>query len=435
MNYNIDKKYDEYLKALKKTKFEGLMNYDVSRILYNDIGFSFNMKFTYIAKHVLFRLFFVYMNINVNKSDDQDILLFTHRFGRRDHDQYWESFKKLINNFNEIEIFYTKDKLKFNYHIFEDIKNFAINLYKLKEIDIWQSRIWLALQLINAKKITEELDRINVQCKVVFMFYDGGFEGSIISQYFKRIKSKTVTLQHGQCLFRENGIDHLNQSVIMNFISDYCICKGEFSKQQFVRAGIDEKRVIPLGDLNFKSDTKVKDLHSTDSKKAFCVFLDTPSYDFYERSTKNLIEFSNEFSELYNYNYYIKPHPADNKKSYLKYTNIKYNIKVFDNNSDIADIIDEIDFSIFHASAIYSDLLRLHIKPFKYISEIPFNIVTDEFDAFYDVFELKAKIETWYMNGPEEKKSYFDTQNKIYSNPIEVKERYLDFIKEIIDDY
>ena len=429
--FDKDKMHGKYLDILSDIELKDFDGYDIRSILFNDIWFSFNMKFTYVIKHLLAKISTKYLALNETCNVTDKFLLFTFHYNRKDHDEYWDNFKQISNIKNEIELQY-KYSYRINKELIGNVYKFAKIFSALDKIKLLKSRIWLSLQLLVALKIISKLEATHREYNAVFMFYDGGFEGNIVSQFYKQQGATTITLQHGQCLYRDKNHDRINQSVILNFISDYCICKGEFAKKQFIKAGFDESRLLPLGNLDF-SDELYEGIITEDEKKALCVFLDTPSYPFYKESTKQLIDAANFFCKEYDFIYFIKPHPADKEKSYLESINRKYCKEILDSNHSLDEIGIRIDFSIFHASAIYADLLLRNIKAYKLVTEINFDIVLDEFDTFTSIDELHEKNEIWINTDVSKKYAFFKEQNELYSNPYDVKRRYQDFIKSLDD--
>lgn len=432
MKFDKDILHGQIISILDELTFKDTKFYKWSSILFNDIGYSFDIKYRYILKQLIIKLFFGYFKIQKNDYNLEKIMLFTIKYNRNDHDGYWEKFKKISGVQYEIELKYNENGIRLNDKILPDTINFMKIFCSLNRINLLKSRIWISIQILNAQNIIKELERIDAKCKSVIMFYDGGFEGNIVSQFYKQQGATTITLQHGQCLYRDKNHDRINQSVILNFISDYCICKGEFAKKQFIKAGFDESRLLALGNLDFV-DGLNEGIITDDEKKVFCIFLDTPSYPFYKESTKQLIDVANSFCEKFNFIYFIKPHPADKEKSYLESIDRKYCKEILDSNHSLEEIGEKNDFSIFHASAIYADLLLRNIKAYKLETEIDFDIVLDEFDTFTSIDELHEKNEIWINTDVSKKYAFFKEQNELYSNPYDVKRRYQDFIKSLDD--
>ncbi|WP_349408712.1 hypothetical protein [Pseudalkalibacillus sp. SCS-8] len=432
MKKNMDLKHEEYLKILDNISLKELENINIRSILYNDIWFSFNMTYSFIIKQILSRLFTIYFSISRKNGNSEKNLLFTIIYNRQDHDAYWNIFKEVVGNYQEVKMIYNRGKRKINKNFIIDIAKFVKIFMVLKHIRLFKSRLWFTLQILNAIKIKRFIENMNIKCNVLYTFYDGGFEGNILSQYFKIQGATTVTLQHGQCLYRDRTKDRINQSVILNFISDYCICKGDFAKRQFIKAGVSADRILPLGNLECLKESFKKDMNNQENNnKLFCVFLDTPSYPFYEDSTEKLVNIANDFSKKYGYKYYLKPHPADNKMIFKKYINNSYCQKILEKNYTIDYIKHYVDFSIFHASAIYADMLLKKMKSYKLKTDVDFNIVLNERDLFENTNQLIDRVSNWGKLNLDEKEKYFEIQNHLYSNPNKVKERYLDFINSL----
>lgn len=214
MNYDKDKMHGQMITILKKLTLENYDSYRWDTILFNDIGFSFDVRYRTIIKQLFKKLFTDYFSIIKHTHNDEDKLLFTIKYNRNDHDRYWEKFKHISKIENEISIGYTEGWTRLNKKIQDDILAFKSLFLSLNEINILKSRIWLSIQVFSAKKIIKELEIINAKCKYIFMFYDGGFEGNIVSQFYKQQGATTITLQHGQCLYRDKNHDRINQSEI-----------------------------------------------------------------------------------------------------------------------------------------------------------------------------------------------------------------------------
>lgn len=429
MKYDKDYLHGKYLDILKNTSLEDFKNININTILFNDIWFSFELERIDILKVLIKRLFFDYLVVDYKSIESEKNLVLTYKYNRLDHDNYWKSFKDILGSYNELEIHYKKSNFKLSCSIYKDIKLILKYFLVLKYINNHKTRIWLSIQLLNAIKIVKKLDDLDVKCSSFFTFFDGGFEGNLISQYLKNKGSTTVTLQHGQSMFRSKEQDRMNQSVILNFVSDYCFCKGEFSKSQFIKAGYDEKRVMPLGNLD-SLNIKECELKLNDNKK-ICVFLDSPGYSFYERATNLLLEIVNNFSENFNYYYYVKPHPADKKKIYENFISEKRCLGLLQNNYSLDDIKEFVDFSVFHASAIYADLLLRYMKAYKFDTEYSFPIVSNKDDVFSSIEELELRVKEWDEKSYNSKVKYFENENTYYSNPKNITDRYREFIKSL----
>lgn len=429
----LDKDYEhgKYIDLLENIIIDDLKDYDLANILYNDIGFSFDMNYSFIIKNIFKMLFTNYLKI-IKKGTDKEVLLFTYVYNRKDHDTYWEHFKGIVEDYQEIIITYSRSSISFNKNFLKNLIKYIYIFNELKDINYVKSRIWLSLQIFNAIKIKKSLDKINCKCGILYTFFDGGFEGNIMSQYFKKKGATTVTLQHGQCLFRDKNRDRVNQSIILNFISDYCLCKGKFAKKQFLEAGVSPNRVLPLGNLDSVKKINSSFLKEKEIKNVMCIFLDTPSYPFYDFSTEELISVANKYSEKFSFRYYVKPHPADIKKTYNKFINNNFCLGILNNNFSLEEIDKMVDFSIFHASAIYTDMLLIYMKSYKLKTKIKFDIVLNEFDIFEDENQLNKRVEEWSNMDLTCKKEYYERQNYLYSNPDNVENRYKQFIKSII---
>lgn len=415
-----------YSEQIKKIKIKRLEMFDLDSLFYTSIYYYLNTNTITVLKEIIVNVFRKVFSLNLNNDHNNTNLLFTFQYKRVDHDDYWLTFKSIFDSYSELKLDYHNKK--FDRYFLKNIFFFIGVLYKLKGFS-YHIRLSLASKALLARKITRSLESLDMNYRYVFTFFDGGFEGNLIAQFFKNKSSKTVTLQHGQSLYRKDG-DRLNQSVIMNFISDYCICKGEFARQQYIKAGHPSSKVYALGDLNA---IKLNSLKYKEKKRlnCFCVFLDAPGYPFFIDSTKLLLDFSEKFAIKNGYKFFIKPHPAMKNISLIESVDKKVCIDILDQNINLSLINEISDFSIFHASAIYADLLIRRIKSFKLNSNIDFDIVRNQKDLFNNIEDLVLKILEWENLSLIKKKQYFDIEVEYYSNPSLILKRYKNFIESL----
>ena len=253
MKTDVDKEHGKILDLLKTKKLQGLNEFEIDKLLFNQIymGLTRSKKFLYAT--ILCSVIFDREIIKV-QGDYSELLLFSEVFNRRDHDSYWKKFTELFKDKTCIEIENVNKKNLLKCLSFKKIpsKIKALCSYSdsLNEIKKQALRWFLAAQLVWFEQFYIKISSINPMPKVAVCFCDAVFQESLMVQWLKNRGVKTVTNQHGQPLLRDVNSDRLNQSQILNFNSDYFLAKGIFTKEQFIKNGAKDDSIIVVGDLN-----------------------------------------------------------------------------------------------------------------------------------------------------------------------------------------
>ena len=425
----LDELHGKYLEALTNSKISEFKEYEMKRLLFNESYYACTIKFKRIFK--LLASVIMKKQIECQYKDSlSKILAFTFYYNRQDHDSYWDSFLDVLGEYDKIEVKYKKNasyfSIKENFERFHKVFQFYKQLFKIRNV---YHRLYLAARLMILYDFKNCLDTIvKNDYKILVTFFDSGFFENLITQFANNRGIKTITLQHGQPVFKSYDNDRVNQSVILNLTSNYTICNGQFSKEQYLKAGYDENRLITLGSLK-KVDSK-KDLNVR--KGTFCVFLDTPLLPSSEQSNKKLLDLAVELSERTGMKFYVKPHPND-VETYEDIEQNKKCIEIIRGKKSINEFKNLIDFGVFYASSIYVDMLSCYIKPFKMNSQQLMSIVTKEEDIFDNIEDLITKVSLWYKKDGVQKREYFDDLIEYYLNPFGAKERYNDFINSLLE--
>lgn len=420
----------KYLDTFENIHIREFADYSLIKLIFNETYYVQQITCKMFLKNFFLDMF-TKRPILDYEIKGNELLLLSERFYRNDHDQYW----KII-----CDVFPEKDLVTIlSYQSMRDvIKNLSVgkcfhkyfiykNIYiQLEEIPNNLHRKYFALQLMRLKLFEKRLDEFELCPKVAMCFFDSGFYENLAMQYFKNKDAITITNQHGQPVFRTWNEDRLNQSQILNFKCDYFLAKGEYTKEQFKKAGFDEKSIKIIGNL-FYDYPKYKN----DEKEYFGVFLDCPTFDFSDETNKQLIEISNVISEKYNLKYYIKLHPQDVGEKYVN--RISQNcIGIYDKNYKLDDVFSEISFGILHASAVYLDLINANIKCFRLNSEVDFPLVENELDLFENIEEFDRNIVLWKQKTDSEKQSYMTALQEHYNGNGNGRERINNLVNGLL---
>ena len=357
---------------------------------------------------IFISLFFERGILKYEKKCDK-ILLYSQVYKRRDYFEYWNKVCNLFPDASRMDFFDLSLQnwyRCFRPHKFADkflrLVRFAKALY---EIENEIHRFYLGAQLVWMDEILRKIEKLNIDEKVSMCFFDGNVFESVAIIELKRRHIITLTNQHGQPVFRDRKRDRIGQGQIFNVKSDIYIAKGDFTKEQFIKANRLDVDVRVVGGFG-----EVREVKSC-KKKAFGVFLDCPTYSFAQMGNVEMINMSHEIKKKWGLKLFIKLHPQDNMKSYRKY--IEEDDIILEKQDSLVDICSNIDFAIINSSGIYVDLISLGIKTYRINRGEYFPLVTSEGDLFDNVEDFNEKYSDWEKKDILQKKSYLlELRNK-----------------------
>lgn len=414
--------HKKHLDILSSIKSKILPGYDFSLVLFNEVWYAIEDKRSIVKD--LFKSLPVRPCTLDSKINGLELLTVATFLNRTDHDNYWNSICSDAGEHDNITFFYPKD-VKAVIKNF-DIINLPIKLHwlfvflkELREINPFHSRVYLALQLVKRKWVLSQIDRMNLSPKIAMCYFDGNPDESLLMLYFKKRGAITVTNQHGQPLFRSNQHDRMNQSQILGFKCDYYLAKGQFTRRQFVSAGLPGDRVLLLGVVGGESiqDNTSRRVGSSD---VIGIFLDCPSFPFAGKANMEMISIVQNVAKRNNIKYFIRIHPQDCLEKYIQMVDTSYCIGVYDKRISLTELFSRCGATIIHATATYLDSYRNGVRAFKYKSDVYFPI-SNKNDDFETEDELSALINSWFKELPDYKeeyikKVYFDYDSGWYPN-------------------
>lgn len=424
---NVDKLQGEYLDILDEVIIEELQEYSLKQLLFNQTYYVLTKKRCEVLYTIISSFFFkrALLEDNICQSD---ILFFSERYVRQNYAVYWN---QIINLFTKKDIIYFNNlQLKKFYRYFDlislprKINKFFKFTHCLKKINNVVHRGYLAAQLVWLYELHIQLLKLDISPKVAMCFFDSGFHENMLVQYLKNRGVTTITNQHGQPLFRSWKFDRMNQSQILNFKSDYFIAKGEFTKQQFVKAGYDEKSIIVLGGFEPESRENEND----EEKKCFGIFLDCPYLPFAEKTNVQLLKIAKNISKEMQYKYVVKIHPTDKEERYNSLINSQG--KILKSNIALSEVFPNIDFGILSASAVYLDMLINKVKSYKMVSDIEYPLVQEELEQFHGENEFYEKYECWKNLTQIEKNNYLKKIRELYYEFDNFESKLIKFVYE-----
>lgn len=425
--------HKEYLNICENVTINGLENYNIKQLLYNEAYYAQNTNNKSLFKFTVLNLIFdvrFLVNMEITRKNDELIMLST-KWNRKDHDGYWEQICDVFPEHTRISFSSVSGKSKIKYlrlfSFFSNSRELRVIKKAFRQIKNKQHRNYIANRVLVFKKILNYIELQNLNPKVAMCFFDSGFYENLLMQYFKNKGAITVTNQHGQPVFKSAEYDRMNQSQILNFKCDYFLAKGEFTRKQFVNAGFDADRVKVIGSFNNCSDIKA----STEVNKVFCTFLNCIALPNADTVNKKLLEISAELSKRLGYSFYVKIHPSDNIANYADFKPAGL-IDVVGKEITIPEISERIGFGIFNESAVYLDLLSSGVRSYRWDNGTVFPLVEDDESIFTELEEIEKFHKEWLSLSDSEKEKYFENISEHYNGKFGADKEIKTFITNIM---
>lgn len=427
-----NKKHSEYLALLKTVKSVSFPEIDFSKALYLDSLYVLDFHWIKALTTVIRSLFFKVPELDIRIGNNQ-VLMLTTIHARNDHDSYWGAIKELFPVKDEI-IFHNRFTAKKYlqsislWGITDRIRRYRKAYGTLKIIGNRFHRSCLASKMVTCEKYIGAIKDQIKDTKVVFAFCDTFLFENVMIQYMRHRGIVSITTQHGQPVFFGWDKDHLNQSQILNFSSDYYLAKGNFARRQFVKAGFDETRIIVLGSMNHT----IRKLSDRSSQNVFGVFTDCILYDFAGYTNPKLVAMAEAVSEKMNMSYFIKVHPSETAPDYHRLVSHRC-IGIYRQEYSNEVLFGRIAFGIMSASAIYLDMLYANVKCYQMQTKIIFPIVESPSDLFETCEQLADKFRAWRKLSSKEKEQYFAEQQKEYGSCENTGQKIQNFVSSILN--
>lgn len=362
-------------------------------------AYDFSVK--HYLKEFVRAIVFEY-KIDYKNNDGKILLAYSYKGGnRKDYDYIVDTFEGLVSR--------KVDRINFIYKVslVGSIKKLALffRLYNrfFEKIEKPFFASLLVIQFLNYDEKIKKL--INwKKYNLLVTFCDAHGVENIIAQIAKENDTLTATLQHGQYRVLKKEIENADIEAYENFISDYLLAWGKATQDEFIKAGIDGKRVIPVGAI--KKFSENKRIINTSVKGVFGVVLDGETY---EKSNIKLIKYANVLSEKYGLKYILRLHPKNNLEKYKMYCDKKYHedsIKSIENEQ----YAEKVDFSILHMTGVFVELLSINSPLFVMVDECTEDIFKIEKSYFTNSEELCGLYDYILKN----KSDFLEAQYKTY---------------------
>ncbi len=270
-------------------------------------------------------------------------------------------------------------------------------------------RLYLAAQLVMVKGLTERLDEIQLfkGSRYLLIFQEYDTVSSSIIQNARLHGVKAISPQHGMPMNRHENAD---QMFFDGFQCDYKLLWNEFTKKQYMSAGISEDRLFVVGNTkemkkvedncglqkpaSVSSDGGTENAGNEDEAERFGVLLDYPKNDGAYENNCSLLKAAEELAEAAGMKYLIKPHPTDLPERYSG----KYSPEIsemLDAGVSMEEYKEKVRFSLAHITGAIFDLIYDGRFVFQYITEERFPVDLDGIYRFSSPQELIEKHAAW----------------------------------------
>lgn len=383
--------YNRY-KSLKNSFNIFYKGYDLKSIIADDFIFcSYGQRDIVVNKDTLKYHFTNCLDFTELKTDllHNNSVVFSFSNYGTDHRKTLEAIMMQVENSILLkDIYKTKTCFSLTNIIFTFYQIFVISFKGIK-ISI-KEKLYFYQRTVFYKNTIDSLEN---QIKVVnsryfVPFLSPMFKDNLYCQFFRKQGIKSYGIQHGLHLseyfyYKKNiPLDIVN---IENFQADYFLAWGEFMKDVFKSAKLDEARCLIAGNPKY-FETKRINLQNTNFKQCIVCL----ARDYYLKENKELIKIAAILKQN-GFNIILKLHPRSNENNYID-AKIKYGLEWMDKSISVEKSIEiyNPDFVIIYNSTTYYDYYVNNIIALRFglnECDIPFGL-NDVFNNFDELILL-----------------------------------------------
>lgn len=221
--------------------------------------------------------------------------------------------------------------------------------------------------------------------KSVITFCDIHMNDYLLMQLAKSISIDTLTLQHGMYNYDSIACDDMNALHCILSLSDKNMVWGNYSKDQFIKAGKSSEQIYLTGNPKVGIRNFINE--NMNNSDEFLVVFDHPGYTF---SNINMLKIANQISENMNYKYRIRLHPNNCIEDYRDIINSNC-IEILEQEVAFDHLINRYNFALCHNTAMYFELTQLGLIIYRYRDTYFSDIDCFEKNKFSDISEFILK--------------------------------------------
>ena len=292
------------------------------------------------------------------ENDEKGEILFIYSNAYRNRKDLRRWFDEICD-FCEHKVVVTPGKYVFTLRNLKRIRSISTWFRSTKKMGMEKGeRIYYISRLLSVASdawcIQDYIKKNNLKIKLFVSTCDVHAVDSIMTQYFNLKKITTASLQHG-VISRKN-----NEWTITGSKSKYYLIYGEFTKQQAIKAGVSEEKLISVG-MPQHTKKKFAERMQKCQTDEFGLILD----GIVESDIKK-IKLADDFAKKNNITYKVKLHPGSGKESYGEILNSDSITDVFTNEINVDQFSEMIDFALLGWSVVFMEYTLKLLPVFVY---------------------------------------------------------------------
>lgn len=326
----------------------------------------------------LSRFFFSFDLSELKNSYLNPILItFGYYPSRNDHRELMQSVSKRIGN----EGSYI-DTSKWNNHkltisLSNILLSFKVGLFQMQKTKLnWGDRLQLSALICFYLNTIDALGKVNFSNVKKYLSLANSLDlENLLTQYLHNKGIKTYSLMEGAYFVQESELP-ISNIAFENLTSDIQLCWGKYSKDEFIKFGYPEERMMVIG---YPKEVKGKQLKTYNTYKRAVVLL---SQYIMESQNQALIEILSKFSDKIDIS--LKLHPSLDFNAYSKIAEEK-GMNIIPKEMTVNACVDneKFDFAIAINSTTYYEALMRGLPCLRYYDKSYTHLAggEDEFDS------------------------------------------------------
>ena len=400
--------FERYKRVKNQISYNYKGHYPVEKILAIELGvaiytkrtFTIKSYLSYIIKHII-PFYFRSLNLrDLKKNEPLKTLFSMGTFHRKDYYEIREDVKNRIEQSDSFDFSAQEYKFKFSW---KNIQLARMIINKTNELTLL-TKFRLASKITYYLNIIDELEKINPVFGKYCAFSSVHNLETLLTSYFQKKNIKTYSLQHGIYSVLHDDIT-LDMIVYDNFISDFHLCWGQYTKDEFTEYGIDKDSLIVAGYPRKIKKPKVP----SQLNKHECLLILT-SYMYHESNIK-LLQIIKELVSTSepDLKVNVKIHPNSLREKYEKIIK-DLNWKVVPEDQTLTELFKSSKFgwAVAINSAAYYEAYIYNIPCLRLTDPSFEDSVDINDDKFDNLHKLKEYLDEIPFEDEKKLKNYFD---------------------------
>lgn len=313
-------------------------------------------------------------------------------------------------------------------------KRYKINLLyllsKWKRLNIYRkmfpnfgkiNSMYISAQLLVANELKAKCSFLEDK-KLLLIFQEDDLLSSTIVQMAQSKNICVVAPQHGMPLNRKEDIDQLPFD---GFLADYKLLWSEAAKEQFLSAGIEDSRLVIVGNTKKMDDDVVTPV---ENNRVLGIILDCPDYEYAKEVNMKMLDFAKKLAKQNHLRIVVKVHPRDRLKCYRA---VLKNEELLDMGTTMEEFEKMVSISIGHTSGAIFDLIYDGKIVFQYVDDKKYPVETLDICKFRNDKELSCIYQAWENDWGLHYKHYMEEVVPRY-HTLNARGRHNEFFKKIL---